>query len=671
VAEDSHVPPLPRRAPDDKRHVPGSEPGWGSGLTQPLALPESVRQRIRAALDYAADRAPPLEHDAVQEAEAPPEAEAPGGQPASLPRRVPGANNAPEPPTHLTRPAMLPSLVHPRPAETVAVVPAAALAAIAAAAGTPSDVVAGPQAAAPAKVAVWPAPAVPAESALVPVQRHPAEQRHGRDGEGNGAGPPSPPATPMTRVAMWAYLEQSEAPTEPLPAIPAPRPDGVTQKTREQPDAAAQPGTATVPAPEPPAVPAQRSPAEQRPGQPEHPDARTAGPEHEMVSRDEVPSGQKNGQASLGRAQLHGTKGLARRPGESPPWAQVPPPATAPPKFVPPKSVSSQRVSPWPVSPKLAPSQPAQLQLAPLKAPAPPPEPARPPERAGRGRGFKVGVALALVLALAGSLAFLLKRPAGTAHAIAPTTGPSTGPALGTAAEVRGATAAWVASQVSRAKPISCDPVMCQALRADGVPAADLLVLRPGGGSPLHSSVIVVTPAVTKIVGTEFLTANAPAAIVSFGSGSRQDSVRIIYPQGAAAYAAALRQDIADRKANESALLENLRVTAPPAARRQLQGGQVDSRLLFTLGQLAAQWPLSIVAFGDRAAGASPGVPLRSADLAVTGDAAGLARKMSAYARQLQDFFASARIRAVRLANGQDVVQVEFAAPSPLGLLNS
>ena len=144
----------------------------------------------------------------------------------------------------------------------------------------------------------------------------------------------------------------------------------------------------------------------------------------------------------------------------------------------------------------------------------------------------------------------------------------------------------------------------------------------------------------------------------------------MIYPQGAAAYAAALRQDIADRKANESALLENPRVTAPPPARRQLQGGQVDSRLLFTLGQLASQWPLSIVAFGDRAPGASPGVPLRSADLAVTGDAPGLARQMSAYARQLQDFFASARIRAVRLANGQDVVQVEFAAPSPLGVLN-
>src|SRR2546421_12060175 len=117
VAEDSHVPPLPRRAPDDKRHVPGRRPGWGSGLTQPLVLPESVRQRIRAALDYADDEAPP-------EAAAPQESVAPAERPASLPRRVPGANNAHQPPAHVARPAMLPSLVHPRPAEIAAAVPA-------------------------------------------------------------------------------------------------------------------------------------------------------------------------------------------------------------------------------------------------------------------------------------------------------------------------------------------------------------------------------------------------------------------------------------------------------------------------------------------------------------------------------------------------------------------
>jgi hypothetical protein len=676
VAEDSHVPPLPRRTPDDERHVPGGTPGWGSGLTHSLALPEALQQRIRAALDYTDDEAPPPANEApLPENDAPPPendapppendapppendapppendaqqaendsqqaAEAIAGQPASLPQRVPGANNAPEPPAYIAQPAMLPSLVHPAPAEELPALPAATLGAIAAAAGTPSsDIAAQPQAAAPAKAAVWPAPATastvaapavaePAGPPLVPAQRSPAEQqpdRHEfRDGAGNGA---RPPGTPMTRVAMWAHLTQAEAPTEPFPVIPAAGPGQAAEKTGEQPEAAAQPGPAAVPAAEPPAVPAQRV----------------------------APSLQENVQASLSKPQLHGTKGLARRPGESPPWAPVPSPATAPPKFGPPASVSPRPVSPAP---------------APLQAPASPPGSAPPPESARRGRSFKVAVVLALILALAGSLAFLLGRPGSTAQAIDPTTRPTASAALRTAAEVRAATAAWVASQVSRAKPISCDPVMCQALRADGVPAADLLVLRPGGGDPLRSGVIVVTPTVTKMVGTEFLTADAPAAIASFGSGSRQDSVRVIYPQGAAAYAAALRQDIAERKANEVTLLENPRVTAPPSVRQQLQGGQVDSRLLLALAQLASQWPLSIVAFGDRAPGASPGVPLRSADLAVTGDAAGRARQMAAFARQLQDFYASARIRVVRLANGQDGVQVVFPAPSPLGVLN-
>ena len=159
--------------------------------------------------------------------------------------------------------------------------------------------------------------------------------------------------------------------------------------------------------------------------------------------------------------------------------------------------------------------------------------------------------------------------------------------------------------------------------------------------------------------------------LASFGSGSGQVSVRVIYPQGAAAYAAALRQDIAERKTNEVSLLENPRVTALPSARRQLQGGQVDSRLLLTLAQLASQWPLSILAFGDRGPGASSGVPLRSADLAVTGNVVGRAEQMTAFTHRLQGYFADARIRVVHLASGQNVVQVAFAAPSPLGELGN
>jgi hypothetical protein len=44
---------------------------------------------------------------------------------------------------------------------------------------------------------------------------------------------------------------------------------------------------------------------------------------------------------------------------------------------------------------------------------------------------------------------------------------------------------------------------------------------------------------------------------------------------------------------------------------------------------------------------------------------------MAAFAHQLQGYFAGARIRVVHLANGQNVVQVAFAAPSPLGELGN
>ena len=61
--------------------------------------------------------------------------------------------------------------------------------------------------------------------------------------------------------------------------------------------------------------------------------------------------------------------------------------------------------------------------------------------------------------------------------------------------------AAWVAAQVSRSAVVSCNPVMCQALQAYGLPASDLLVLRPGGTGPQKSQVIVATATVRRQFG--------------------------------------------------------------------------------------------------------------------------------------------------------------------------
>jgi hypothetical protein len=271
-----------------------------------------------------------------------------------------------------------------------------------------------------------------------------------------------------------------------------------------------------------------------------------------------------------------------------------------------------------------------------------------------------------LVLVSAGAVAFALTRHAVTARAKTETS---------SEAAVPDRAAAWVASQVSQSATISCDQVMCQALEAHGIPAAALLVLRSGQAQPLRSKVIVVTSAVTRMLGSRTVAADAPAAIASFGSGGARISIRVTMPQGAAAYAVELRADIVLRKESGTELLQNQRITVSATARQRLINGQVDSRLLLTLANLASQWPLSIVTFGDLAPGASPGIPLRSAEVAVTGSKAfqstvAQLRLMSAFVHGLGAFYQSARLQTVRLAGGQSVLRITFAAPSPLGVLS-
>ena len=429
MAEDSRDPPLPRRVPGDRRKP-------GTGPAAPLVLPESVIQRIRAALDAVGDEASPQEDAARTE------------QPASLPERVPGANNGPAPPEEMARPQVPASLLRSQP---------------------------------------------------------------------------------------------DEASTDEFPAVPAYTSSGVAGEIGVQPDITGPP-------------------------------------------------------------------------------AAAPPPAA---------STSSQ---PTPVQRPAAPSglpaavQVAQDILAPLS---------RPQERAHRSRGF-IGAAIAvLVLVSAGSAAFLLTRHSGTARTAGQVT--AANPATGASAEVaiRHRAAAWVASQVSRGARISCDRAMCRELKADHVPAADLRVLRLGRAQQLRSGVVVATAEVGRIVGSRVLTDDAPATIASFGSGSMRISVQVIFSRGAAAYLAALHKDMATRKSYGNGLLQFPRITVSSTARRQLVSGQVDSRLVLTIASVAAQWPVSIAAFGDRAPGASPGIPFRCAYFVETG---GHGASQAAQARSISGF---------------------------------
>jgi hypothetical protein len=271
-----------------------------------------------------------------------------------------------------------------------------------------------------------------------------------------------------------------------------------------------------------------------------------------------------------------------------------------------------------------------------------------------------IGVILAVALFSAGSLAFVLTR-----HAATPT---RDGYRTRASAEVRAAS--WVVGQVSPAATVSCDQVMCQALEKRGVPAASLLELRTGQANPLRSRVLVSTAAVRRLIGSKAVTADAPAVIASFGSGSMRIDVREIAQRGAAAYLSALSKDIQERKVSGTSLLANPRITVSATASRQLAAGQVDSRLQVVIAGLAARQPVSIVAFGDLGPGASPGIPFRGAYLAGTGrTAAAQVQSMSAFLHEQPGPYTASYIHPERLGGGRNVLLIEFAAPSPPGLL--
>ena len=280
-------------------------------------------------------------------------------------------------------------------------------------------------------------------------------------------------------------------------------------------------------------------------------------------------------------------------------------------------------------------------------------------------------VLAALIVFAAGGLTVALLRKGGQGSAAGQSSGSTSSTAVQAASVARQQAAAWIAAQVSHSAVVSCDPAMCAALQARGFPVGDLMTLGPGTSDPLGSAVIVATAAVRSLFGSRLTTVYAPTMIASFGSGSAQIDVRVYAAGGAASYLAALKADEASRVSVGRQLLRNSRITVTPAARQQLATGQVDSRLLITIATLSGQGPVSVVAFGDSGPGASRGAPLREAELAAPARAkSGYLHSMISLLQAQQQPYLANSVTVVRLADGQQAVRIEFAAPSPLGLLS-
>ncbi len=241
------------------------------------------------------------------------------------------------------------------------------------------------------------------------------------------------------------------------------------------------------------------------------------------------------------------------------------------------------------------------------------------------------------------------------------------GRSSGAAAAVRAQAAAWIADQVGGDETIACDPAMCITLSADGVASGRLLSLPPSASGAPGADIVVASPSTHA-----WLSADAPTLLASVGSGASLIEVRAVSPGGAAAYQAALRADLAGRRSAGAQLMHSRRIEVSAQGAGQLATGEVDTRLLVMLAVLASQHSWRVIGFGD----ASPGVPpteapYRQVIIAAAdggGATAGLAAALAVLHAQ-HGPYQPAQVSTVRLAGGQPGLRIDFAAPSPLGLL--
>lgn len=229
------------------------------------------------------------------------------------------------------------------------------------------------------------------------------------------------------------------------------------------------------------------------------------------------------------------------------------------------------------------------------------------------------------------------------------------------------AAVAWITSQVSSAAIIGCYPALCAALQAQGTNPSRLMPLGSGMTGMLSTDVIATLPSADQRLVDQY----APAIIASFGAGAARIEIRAVAPGGAAAYQSALRADLYARKSAGIQLLRNSRIRFSAADAARVRAGQVDSRVLATLATLSSQFTFQVTALAD----SSPGAPLLFREVTVAGDGAGNGTATLTAALAMvnaqESPYSPARSAIVHPGGGQGVLLIEFASPSPLGLLTT
>jgi hypothetical protein len=299
-----------------------------------------------------------------------------------------------------------------------------------------------------------------------------------------------------------------------------------------------------------------------------------------------------------------------------------------------------------------------------------------------------IAFGIAIVVFAAGALTIALALGHGSSHATARRAthhaagthkGVSAvnlgGGALQQAARNRARASTWVAAEVSHGTIVSCDPVMCAALQRAGFPAGNLLTLGPDATDPMGSQLVVATTAVRSQLGSRLASVYAPVVIASFGSGASRVDVRVEAPDGSSAYLLDQRGDLLARRESGQQLLRNKNLHVTGTARQAVVAGDVDPRLLITLAALTAQHNVYVYRFGDQGPGAAAGIPMRMVRLAALVPQGHPGK--NSYLQSLVSFLRAQQapyrpnVTVVRNPGHTTAIQIEFPAPSPLGLLGS
>ena len=217
----------------------------------------------------------------------------------------------------------------------------------------------------------------------------------------------------------------------------------------------------------------------------------------------------------------------------------------------------------------------------------------------------------------------------------------------------------WSASGRWRYRTATLVAVGAVVLAAGGV-AIGMALQEPPAGIRVHAATSGPKAGTHATATRPKRQAGSPAAGGSSAAG------------GGSPAATAPSQDVQTRMKLGRQLLNSGKVSGSAAAESDLAAGAVDARLLLVIKAIADLEPVYVVGFADAGPGVSAGVPFRLMTLAETDPAASVSAPV--YLHQLiallvahATFPVFNHVGQVALADGQKVVQVEYAAPSAPG----